>query len=92
MIKSFAHKGLEKFFLTGNKSGIQPTHANKLALQLATLNKAVTIEDVDVPGWRLHPLKGTMQNYWSIVVSANWRLIFVFDGEDFELVNYQDYH
>lgn len=92
MIKSFAHKGLERFFLTGDKSGIQPAHANKLILQLATINQAVSIEDIDVPGWRLHPLKGEMKKFWSIVVNANWRLTFAFDGQDFELINYQDYH
>lgn len=92
MIKSFAHKGLEKFYLTGDKSGIQPAHANKLAIQLAALNEAVKIEDIDVPSWRLHLLKGKMKNYWSIVVNANWRLTFTFDGEGFELINYQDYH
>lgn len=92
MIKSFAHKGLERFYLTGNKSGIQAVHAKKLSIQLAALNHAEKIEDMDVPGWRLHSLRGILEDHWSVVVSANWRLTFKFDGKDATVVNYQDYH
>jgi len=92
MIKSFAHKGLEKFFTTGSKAGIRPDHANKLRRQLARLNVAVSPEEMDTQGWKLHPLTGTMAGHWSVWVSGNWRLTFRFDGEDAEIVDYQDYH
>jgi proteic killer suppression protein len=92
MIKSFAHKGLEKFFQTGSKAGICPDHATRLTRQLATLNVALCAKDMDFPGWDLHPLKGDMAGFWDITVNANWRLTFRFVGEDVEIVDYQDYH
>jgi proteic killer suppression protein len=92
MIRSFRHAGLEKFFRTGNKAGIQPAHARKLAIQLGTLNLARTPEDMNVPGWDLHPLRGDLVNHWSVKVNANWRMTFTFDGEDAILVDYRDYH
>ena len=92
MIKRFAHKGLERFFKTGSKSGIRADHAAKLARQLALLNVATEPEEMDFPGWGLHLLKGDLAGYWSVRVSANWRLTFRFVGEDAEIVDYQDYH
>lgn len=92
MIKNFAHKGLEKFFTTGSKAGIQTTHASKLERQLAMLNIAQAPKEMDIPGWRLHPLSGNLSGHWSVWVSGNWRLTFRFDGEDAEIVDYQDYH
>lgn len=92
MIKSFRHKGLERFFLTGKTSGIQVAHAARLRRQLAALNEASNPKAMDIPGWRLHLLKGSLGGHWSIWVSANWRLIFAFDGTDAILVDYQDYH
>jgi proteic killer suppression protein len=92
MIKSFRHKGLEQFFKTGSKAGIQPQHAGKLRLQLTTLNVSESPEEMNIPGWRLHSLSGDLAGYWSITVSGNWRLIFRFDGKDAELVDYVDYH
>lgn len=89
MIKSFAHKGLESFFRTGSKAGIQPHHANRLRLQLTMLDKARHAEDMGAPGWRLHKLSN---GHWSIWVNGNWRLTFCFEGEDALLVDYQDYH
>lgn len=89
MIKSFEHKGLEAFFRTGSKSGIQPHHAGKLRLQLTMLDKAKQPEDMRAPGWRLHKLSNGL---WSISVNGNWCLTFAFDGEDAVLVDYQDYH
>ena len=61
MIKSFRHAGIEKFFATGSKAGIQPAHAAKLSLQLFQLNRAKTANDMDAPGWRLHPLHGDLK-------------------------------
>ncbi len=92
MIKSFAHKGLEAFFQTGSKKGIQPSHATKLKLQLAALNQAKSPKDLNAPGWRLHELKGSLRGHHSITVNGNWRVIFRFTGPDVELVDYLDYH
>lgn len=92
MIKSFRHAGIERFYRTGSKAGIQPKHADKLQLQLFALSKAVKPQDLNAPGWRLHRLKGEMDDHWSIDVSGNWRLTFAFDGTDAILVDYQDYH
>lgn len=92
MIKSFRHKAIERFFLTGKTSGIQAAHADRLRRQLAALNEAINPQALDIPGWRLHPLKGDFAGHWSIRVNANWRLTFAFDGPDAVLVNYQDYH
>ncbi len=92
MIKSFKHKGVKRFFETGSKVGIQPDHANKLARQLALLDRAMNPEDVNIPGWRLHPLVGDLSPHWAITVSGNWRLTFAFEDGDVILVDYQDYH
>ena len=92
MIKSFRHKGLQLFFETGSKAGIQSTHAPRLARQLARLNEAHSWEDVNLPGWRLHSLKSKLAGHYSLVVSGNWRITFKFEGEDVVLVDYQDYH
>ena len=92
MIKSFKHKGLQKFFETGSLAGIQANHANRLRMQLAALNTAQTIEDMDVPGFRLHPLKGERQGIWSITVNGNWRVTFEFSEGHAYIVNYEDYH
>jgi len=93
MIKSFRHKGLEKFFATGSTAGIQAAHAARLRIQLTALDSAKRPQDMSAPGWRLHALKGSdLKTHWSIWVSGNWRLTFAFDGSDAVLVDYQDYH
>lgn len=92
MIRSFAHRGLERFFLTGSKAGIRPEHATKLSHQLRFLDLARAPRDMDYPGWRLHALAGDMRGHWSVRVSGNWRLTFRFDGTDAEVVDYRDYH
>ena len=92
MIKSFRHAGLEKFFFTGSKAGIQPSHARKLNVQLTTLNKARVPADMAASGWNLHVLLGDLKGHWSVKVNGNWRLTFRFEGEDAILVDYQDYH
>lgn len=92
MIKSFAHKGLEQFFLTGNKAGIQPHHANRIRLILAQLQQARSIDDMRIPTLRLHELKGDRQGIWAVTVQANWRITFRFVAGDAEVVNYEDYH
>jgi len=93
VIRSFKHAGLEKFFKTGSKAGIQPAHEKKLRLQLTTLNAASTIADIaPFEAWKLHSLKGRLAGHWAITVNGNWRIVFVFDGPDVTLVDYTDYH
>lgn len=92
MIKNFRHKGLQQFFETGSKAGIQREHAPKLARQLQALDAARSVDEMDIPGWRLHALTGELADHWSIRVNGNWRITFTFEGEDAVLVDYQDYH
>jgi proteic killer suppression protein len=92
VIKSFRHRGVERFFRTGSKAGIQPKHAGKLRLQLFALDNASQPTDLNAPGWKLHRLAGELKDHWAISVSGNWRLTFMFEGEDAILVDYQDYH
>jgi toxin HigB-1 len=89
---SFRHKGVERFFRSGSKSGIQPQHAERLRRQLFALDNARSPLDLNAPGWRLHPLRGELEGHWSVSVSGNWPLTLAFDGEDAVLVDYQDYH
>ena len=92
MIRSFRHAGLERFYRTDSKAGIQPAHAAKLRRQLTLLDASALPPDMNVPGWHLHPLKGELKGHWSVRVSGNWRMTFKFEGEDAVLVDYQDYH
>ena len=92
MIKSFKHKGLQIFFETGNTRGIQSNQVSKLRLQLAALDTATNIDDIDIPGYRLHKLKGSRKNIWSITVNGNWRITFNFTDGNVYIVNYEDYH
>ena len=92
MILSFKHKGLEKFYASGSKSGIQPEHARKFGIILMFLNRAKVPSDLDLSGWALHPLKGKLEGHWSVKVNGNWRVTFRFIGTDVEVVDYQDYH
>ena len=92
VIKSFRHKGIRRFYNTGNKSGIQANHVGGLRLQLAALDTAHSIDDMDVPGYRVHPLKGKMKGRWSIWVSGNWRLTFEFIDGNVHVLDYEDYH
>ena len=92
VIRSFKHKGLEKFFVTGSKAGIQAAHAAKLRLVLGRLHASTSPRDMDLPGLFLHKLKGYRKGTWSIRVSGNWRVTFRFDGLDTISVNYEDYH
>ncbi len=92
MIKSFRHKGLQRFFLDGTKKGIQPKHAEKIADILDLLNAASEIRDMRFPGSDLHPLKSDFRHFWSVRVSGNWRIIFRFENSDASDVDYIDYH
>ena len=92
MIRSIRHKGLCSYYETGSTSGIQTAHAVRLRMQLTALDTAQTIQDMDIPGYRLHPLKGKLKGRWSISVSGNWRLTFEFKDGDVYLLDYEDYH
>ena len=91
-IRTFRHKGLQRFFETGNRTGIQAKHAERLRLILGRLNVATEPRDMNLPGLGLHPLKGNQRGRWAVRVSGNWRLTFEFAGKDVEKVDYEDYH
>ncbi len=92
VILSFEHKGLQNFYLTGSKAGIQGKHSKRLRFMLTALDTAFTIEDMNIPGFNLHPLSGNRKNFWSISVSGNWRLTFKFEDGNVFILNYEDYH
>ena len=92
MIKSFKHKGLKKYFETGSTSGIQSKHERKLRMQLTAIYTAQAIEDVNLPDFKLHPLKGNRDGIWSITVNGNWRITFEFINGNAFILNYEDYH
>lgn len=92
MILSWRHKGLKKLYETGSMAGIQPAHAIRLRFQLAALETAQSIEDMNIPGFRLHPLQGAERGRWSIWVNGNWRLTFEFRDGNVHVLNYEDYH
>ncbi|CAN7708802.1 type II toxin-antitoxin system RelE/ParE family toxin [Pseudomonas brassicacearum] len=85
-------QSLRLFYETGSTRGIRADHGKRLARMLQFLDRAQVANDLDIPGWRLHPLKGELDGYWSLEVSGNWRVIFRFIGSDIELVDYLDYH
>lgn len=92
MIKSFRHKGLEKFFLDGSTKGIQAMHQKRVSFILNYLDEAEKIEDINIPSFRLHKLSGNMRNLWSVTVQANWRITFEFRNKEVYIVDYLDYH
>lgn len=92
MIKSFRHKGLRRLYETGSTSGVQASHAKRLRMQLAALDTAQAVADMDIPGFRLHPLKGAMRGRWSISVNGNWRITFEFQDGNAHVLDYEDYH
>lgn len=92
MIKTFAHKGLEKFFLTDSTAGIQPKHEKRLRLILTALNAVDDLKNLNAPTFRLHPLKGKKKGLWSMTINGNWRVVFRFEEGDAYVVDYTDYH
>ena len=91
-IKGFRHKGLEQFFATGTKRGIQAKHEDRLRLILGALSAATSPQDMNLPGLGLHELQGARKGTWAVKVSGNWRVTFAFTGKDAEHVDYEDYH
>ena len=92
MIKTFRHKGLRKLYETGSAAGVQASHAKRLRMQLAALDSAQVIADMDIPGSALHPLKGAMRGRFAISVNGNWRITFEFKDGNAHVLNYEDYH
>ena len=92
MIKSWKHKGLKRFFETGNKSGIIVAHEKKLKIILQRLSGAIKPEDMNTPGMKFHQLSGKLSGFYSVSVSGNWRIVFRFSKQDAEEINYIDYH
>lgn len=92
MIINFKHKGLERFFIIGSKAGIQAKHTKRLLLILGRLNVSTCPKDMNLPGLDLHELSGNREGTWAVKVSGNWRVTFIFDGEDVKFINYEDYH
>lgn len=92
VIQSFRHKGLKKFFESGSAAGIQPHHAKRLRMLLVALDTALAIEDMNIPGFRLHPLRGRERGRWSVWVTGNWRVTFTFQDGHAYVLDYEDYH
>jgi proteic killer suppression protein len=92
VLTSFRHRGLERFFLNEDRTGIRPEHAARLRLVLGRLAASESPKDMDLPGLRLHQLKGKFRGRWSVTISGNWRVTFAFDGKYVVSVDYEDYH
>lgn len=91
-IKTFEHKGLKKFFEFGSKAGIQSAHSKRIERILDRLHSATDIQDMNAPGYDLHPLKGALKGFYSVQVNGNWRIIFCFENGEASNVNLVDYH
>ena len=92
MIKSFRHKGLERFFLTGNAQGINPEHSSKIKRILTLLHEAENVKELAYTGFRLHKLKGDKKDLWSVTVNGNYRITFEFYNKNAYILDYLDYH
>lgn len=92
MVRSIRHKGLRRLFEDDDPRGVIGEHAQKLRDILARLDATSTVSDMDVPGFRLHPLKGELKGFWAVTVRANWRVIFRFAERHAFEVDYVDYH
>ena len=92
MIKNFRHDGLQSFFETGSKAGIRPEHAPRLKRILGILDAATLVEQMNIPGFKLHKLTGNLNGFWAVTVSGNWRVIFRFENGEATLLDYIDYH
>jgi proteic killer suppression protein len=92
MIRTFRHKGLRRLFTDDDRRGVRADHADKLKRILARLHAARVVSDMDLPGYRLHPLKGELKGFYAVTVQANWRVIFRFADGDAQDVDFVDYH
>ncbi|MBX3302596.1 MAG: type II toxin-antitoxin system RelE/ParE family toxin [Nitrospira sp.] len=92
VIESFRHKRLARLFEDDDPRKVPAAQADKIARILARLNEAVTVQDMGLPGYRLHPLKGELAGFWAVTVSGNWRIIFRFENGSTYDVDLVDYH
>lgn len=92
MIESFRHKRLARLFEDDDRRKLPASQIDKIARILARLNEAMTIQDMRLPGYRLHPLKGELAGFWSVAVSGNWRIIFRFENSSAYDIDLIDYH
>jgi toxin HigB-1 len=92
MIRRFKHRGLKRLYERDDRSGIRPDLVDTVERILTVLDSATAPQALDIPGYRLHPLKGDLKGFWSVTVRANWRIIFRFQGEDAYDVELTDYH
>jgi proteic killer suppression protein len=92
MIRSFRHRGLRRLFLRGDRKQVRPDQLNRIEDILARLNVVDRVEEMGLPGYRLHPLKGDLRGFWSVTVSGNWRIICRFEKGDAYDVDLIDYH
>lgn len=92
MIRNFKHKGLERFFKKGDHRGIIAKTEARIERMLDRLDTVVRPDDMDIPGYKFHPLVGERKGTYSVTVTGNWRITFRFDGEDAIDVNLEDYH
>ena len=92
MIRTLRHRGLKRLYERGDSSKVRADQAERIALALADLDDAAKPSDLDLPGYQLHPLKGDLKGFWSISISANWRMIFRFQEGDAYDVDLVDYH
>lgn len=92
MIRSFKHRGLKRLYELGDPRGIRPDLLDRVEDILTRLDNAETAQAMNLPGYRLHRLKGKLKRFWSVTVSANWRVIFRFEDEDALDVDLIDYH
>jgi toxin HigB-1 len=92
MIKSFRHKGLKRLFESDDRRGVPPELSRKIRRQLDYLNAAAAIQDMDLPGYALHELKGERKGTWAIKVTGNWRITFSFEPGEADDVDFEDYH
>ena len=92
VIRSFAHKGLKRLYEADDRSKLAAELVERIATILAALDEAAVVEDLDRPSFRLHQLKGDLKGLWSIMVRANWRIVFRFEDGDAHEVDFLDYH
>jgi toxin HigB-1 len=92
MIRHFRHRGLRRLYEQNDRREVNPQHADKIARILARLDVATRPQELGLPGFRLHALRGDLAGYWSVTVSANWRIIFRFEKGDATDVDLVDYH
>jgi proteic killer suppression protein len=92
MLKLIRHRGLKRFYESDDRRGLNAEHVEKIATILAQLDRATKPDDMGLPGFKLHPLKGELNGFWSVTIRANWRIVFRFEGRDVTDVNLIDYH